>query len=501
MGHNPRASFTTRLHRSRLFWLGLIVLLLGVYWLLPIRGQVVIITHPQQVASGIWPQIWTEPAHPEPGTQATLYLRDTQPWAYIKLLIDGVEATRDESYLPGAGPWSWRWRFTAPEQPGYTAVFYHDCHTGCIERSRATLGRPKTTPPPAARVPTKLGVVFADFSRNWHERAGWSIEMTYVNRQDDADFSIDGLAYRVHQATQRGLRVLVRVAYDRRQAIPPANDELALARYLEYCSRLARDERLRDVYAYIIGNGLNSQQENALAPDNPNTPEWYARVFSGYTLSADRTDNVLQTMRLINPQVRVLVGSISPWNSDQNGNIRDPLDQPWLNYFTTLVAYLNQTAQLKASAGYPFVAPDGFAVQAPGRPASPYLGVDPSQEAQSDLYHPEWGTAQAGFRVYRDWLAIVNRYPSTQGLPLYITATNTFTTDPGIPPAQNYPRGWLTAALNEINQQPQVRALCWFVDAPLGDMWKEFSLQRHMGRMNDAATEFDQLLQSPARMP
>lgn len=106
--------------------------------------------------------------------------------------------------------------------------------------------------------------------------------------------------------------------------------------------------------------------------------------------------------------------------------------------------------------GIPFAAPDGFAVQAPGRHDASELGGVGSTEPQADLPRSEWNGAQAGFRVYREWLDIINGYPSTRGLPVYITSANTFIPAVGVPPAQNYPRGWLTSALAVVNGEPQI---------------------------------------------
>ena len=91
---------------------------------------------------------------------------------------------------------------------------------------------------------------------------------------------------------------------------------------------------------------------------------------------------------------------------------------------------------------------------------------------------------------------ILGRRPSTRGLPAYITSTNTFVAGEGTPPAQNYPQGWLTAALDEVNRQPQVHALCWFLDVDRsGDArWDWFSLAERQGRLVYAAEEFDALL-------
>ncbi|MCU0492454.1 MAG: hypothetical protein MUD01_12740 [Chloroflexaceae bacterium] len=463
---------------------GLLALLVG-YWLLPIQGQILILTDGQTRPVGAWPQLWLEPPAARPGEPVALYVRDEQPWAHVKLLVNGRETQRDGSFPTGSGPWTWRWTMSLPATPGTEARFYHSCQTGCIERARLALGEPAPAATASARVPTKLGVVFADPNRNWHNRSGWTVELTYADQPDDVDLSIDGLAQRVFAAEKASLRVLVRVDWNRSRSLPPEQDEVALARFRDYAARLARDERLRGVYAYIIGSDLNRQA----------TPEWYARLFNGYGLPAERNDNLVQAMRAANPNLRLLVGTVTPWVTERSGALQAQIDQPWLNYFATLLAHLGQSANGKATANMPFAMADGFALQAPGRPADPTVADAPATEPSRDMQRPEWGGAQAGFRVYRDWLAIINGNQASAGLPVYITSTNTFTANVSTPPAQNYPPGWLSSALAEVNGQRQVQALCWFVDTPLGNRWGEFSLQRPMGRMNEAAAEFDRLLQ------
>jgi len=471
--------------------------LVGGFWLLPIRGQILVITDPSRSAFGTWPQTWVDPPATRFEEQMTIYVRDNAPWPYVKLLIDGVEATHDESFPSGNGPWTWRWRAQAPNTNGYSLVFYHSCNEGCIERGRVTFGSsPSSRLQPSALRMTKLGVVFADAARNWHGRAAWTVELTYAERQkDDIDFSIDGLARRTQQAAQRGLRVLVRVAYDRKQALPPTGDEVALETFLRYTAQLARDDRLKDVYGYIIGAGFNTSTENTYENARPATPEWYARVFNGYNLPPERTDNVVQTMRAINPQVRIIVGPVAPWSTDQDAALADPNNVPWLNYMNTLVAHIDTATLEHQQHGIPLVSPDGFAVRAPGRIDAPEVAANPALEPMTSFSRPGWKQAQAGFRVYRDWLAIINRYPSTHGLPVYITSTNVVADAGQAPPTQTYPEGWLTAALAEIDREPQVQALCWFVDESLGNLWDDFSLSRHPGNLNAAALEFDRLLQ------
>lgn len=226
------------------------------------------------------------------------------------------------------------------------------------------------------------------------------------------------------------------------------------------------------------------------------TPEWYARVFNGYGAPADNTHNAVQAMRAARPDVRVLVGPVRPWVADQTGARAYAVDAPWLNYMNTVVAALDEAARAKAKAGVSLAAPDGFALNAFGRPDAPEMQAAPAaEEPQRDLRRAEWNGAQAGFRMYRDWLAIINSYPSTRGLPVYITASNTFAPGEVTPPAQNYPKGWLTSALAAINAEPQVQSLCWFMDwLPDDASWDAFSLTNRQGKLGDAADEFDALL-------
>ncbi|MBI3242846.1 MAG: hypothetical protein HYZ49_11185 [Chloroflexi bacterium] len=468
------------------------------YWQLPISGQIVVVPGDWRNTNA-WPQVRLDPENARPGQRAIALVSDTIPWAYVKLAVAGSEATL-EDYEANSGYGTWRWSFIVPDSAGYEFVFYHDCDTGCIERARVTIGalESRNLTQPAQRIPTKLGIVFAHPERDWHHRAGWDVELTYVMKAESEYWGIDDLAGRVQGATAKGLRVLVRVDYDQGQSIPPANDYLALDAYLDYVRRLARDARLNDVYGYIIGSGYNTKGSNSQAVADLVTPEWYARVFNGYEAEPEHGDNTVEAIHAENPAVQVLVGPVRPWVDDQNGQRRYRLDQPWLNYMNTLVASLDASATANAAIGIPFVGPDGFAVQAPGRPDAPEFATDEgATEPHRDLRRNTWGQAQAGFRVYGDWLDIINAYPYTKGLPVYITSTNTYQPDTDVKPAQNYPRGWLSAALEVINNEPQVRALCWFLDSfPLDKQWELFSLTNPKGLLVDAADEFDSLLKS-----
>ncbi len=484
---------------GNLISVGLVTLILIGYWLVPIHGQI-LLTSENWRATNVWPHIAIEVLQPGISQHARISVTDNVPWAYVYVTIAGKEAQfeRGDPVDQDTGFWSWDWSFTPPDLQTYDIVFYHDCDAGCIERGRVTVGSPATVSAlPNPPVNTKLGVVFADPRRDWHGRSAWDVELTYTALANEGYWGIDELAERVHVAKSKDLRILVRVDYDKGQSLPPADNYDALNLYLKYLQRLARDERLREVYAYIIGSGFNTKSSNEADPGHLVTPEWYARVFNGYNLEPGRSDNVIEVMRAENPLVRILVGPVRPWVDDQSGENVYRIDVSWLNYMNTLVAALNASAEAKASHGIPLVAPDGFAVQASGRPEAPELARrTPASEPRIDLPRPAWHGAQAGFRVYRDWLDIINAYPHTRGLPVFITSTNTFTPDTNIPPAQNYPDGWLSTALDVINNEPQILALCWFIDGDLSDtQWELYRLSNPRELMVGAAEEFDRLLQ------
>lgn len=475
-------------------WWGalLAIVLLAGYWLLPIRGKVYVV--PGDESSLPWPRLAFEPALPQPGETATALVTDVMPWTFVTLTVDDVPATSLGQGVRYGDTWLWRWTFAVPEGDGYELRFYHDCHVGCVERGRFTVGTVSSAR--VSATPTKLGLALPDIARDWHNRGGWAVEITYARRAEEAFWGVDDLAARVAVHHSKGLRVLVRVDYDQAQSVPAVDDYLALTEYLEYFRRLARDARLRDVYGFIVGADYNTVDSNALALEHAVTPAWYARVFNGYGEDVTHTDNVVQTIRAENPNARALVGPLRPWSVDQDGDQRYVVDAPWLNYMNTLVALLDEGTQAKAAAGIPLVAPDGFDVQAPGLPDVPELvGSLRADEPRADMRRAAWNGARVGFGVYRDWLDIINAYPTTRGLPVYIISTNTYDREAGIPPAQNYPRGWLTAALDVIDAEPQIVALVWFLDDfPHSDQWDWFSLTRKPGRLVDAAEEFDALL-------
>lgn len=486
--------------RLILFILILAVIVIFI-WLLPLSGDVfVMLDEPEEPQ---WPLIEVEPEVPLPGKRAELIVTDTVPWVHVLLHMENAQGRslgepallRAEETPAG---WEWHWRFTVPNADSYQLLLYHDCDRGCVLWGRKTFSNSANEfRSQAAGLPTKLCTIFPNPERDWHGRSGWVIELTYAQLADNEYWGVADVAQRVQTAVRQGHRVLLRVEYDQTQSLPAPADEEALMTYLNYIRRLARDDRLRGVYGLVIGSGFNSLEHNALAPDNPVTAEWAARVLNGYDTAVTAQDNVVAVVRAENPGLRVLAGAVQPWVLDQDGARPYAIDAPWLNYMNTFVASLDNAAQIHATAGIPLTAPDGFAIQAPGNPDSPKMGDLPrALEPQTDLISSNWHGAQLGFRIYRDWLDIINSASSTAGKPVYITASNTYGADNVGPPSENYPAGWLTQAMAEIDSQAQVHSLCWFADYfPYGDQWDAFSLTNPQGQMTEAALDFERILE------
>ncbi len=473
----------------------LIVFVLVGYCLLPISGKILIL--PGDIEDHlVWPQFQLTPN--SSGQEVSVTVTDTSPWTFVTLTVDGAPAQLAREAVSQSGLWSWEWTVTPPSDAGYTLRFFYDCHLGCVERGSLSVGIVDTSPP-ASGIPTKLGLVLADPDRDWFGRVGWVVEITYATLAEHPYWGVDDLAARVRAHREKGLNVLIRVDYAQSQSLPPTDNYVALAEYLAYFRRLGRDDRLEEVYGYIVGSDYNAVEASSQTPDRPTTPAWYARVFNGYGEPIDHTDNVVQVIRAERPGARVIVGPLRPWADDQSGRHPYVKDAPWLNYMNSLVAALDACAQDKARAGVSMIAPDGFDVQAPGRPDVPEMAGKPrAEEPRFDLMRESWGGARIGFGVYRDWMDIINKYPSTKGVPIYVVSTNTYDREADIPPAQNYPRGWLTAALAAVNEEPQIHAMCWFLDIfPHSDQWDWFSLSEQPGRLVDAAEEFDALLEMP----
>ena len=245
------------------WWLIVPALLLGGYWLLPISGTVTI-DPTGQVGQEPWPRMSIEPTDPQPGDRVTVTVTDNRPWVHVLLTVDGVPAEILEwGEDPAFSTWTWHWEITLSENSSVDDSlldFYVNCRFGCRSRGRLALGSAAATalPPSIPVRQTKLCTSLVDPQREWHGSRGWVVDVTYARlADDDTDrfWRVDELATRVADARRKGLRVLVRADYDQGQTLPGADDYLGLTEYLAFVERLAQDDWLAGIYAYIIGSG------------------------------------------------------------------------------------------------------------------------------------------------------------------------------------------------------------------------------------------------------
>ncbi|HFC11514.1 MAG TPA: hypothetical protein ENJ56_01625, partial [Anaerolineae bacterium] len=380
----------TLTRRSFLF-AALFVFVSIIYWLLPIKGKLVY--QNGQAAILTFPHITLT----HEADSFTVLVRDPTPWTHVRLEVVGESAELiDFGTQDANGLWQWRWRLPASVQ-NEALRLYHSCADGCQAWGITQPTKPSTTNSPAL-IPSKLGIVLADPTRDWHGRQGWDVEITYAQLADEEFWGVDDLAQRVQLAQENGLRVLLRIEYGQGQSLPAADDTLALDAYLQFVQRIARDARLKNVYGFIIGSNFNTAGGNSQFPDALVTPAWYARIFNGYGVAASLNDNALAIIRRENQLVRVLAGPVNPWNVDQGGSFGFRPKVPWLDYMHAMVNFIDQGAAAKAAIGIAGMAPDGFAVQAFGRVNAGASELERgAREPLAEIFSAEYPHAQMGF--------------------------------------------------------------------------------------------------------
>jgi hypothetical protein len=308
-----------------------------------------------------------------------------------------------------------------------------------------------------------VGAQWYDISGARECTGGWDVELLYATGIDQVN-DPNGRAKvggRAARARSLGLLVLVRVDHAPRQALPPTGSEAARTAYVLFLQSICQDAVYRDnVFGYIIGNEPNLRVENEQlnwAAGQRLTPEWYARIFIGFGLDPGDTGNAHSSIKTFQPNAWVLVGGAAPWSGESSSDAADRWvrDKPWLNYFHAMCRRIASVGQTIGRW------PDAFAIHAYGRTGLP--GSDGFSRDEPHLDVP-FGTngAQGGFRVYRDWAAIIDATGFDPAVPIFVTETNTLTVAPS---SQSYPSGWYTEALRELRAAgPRYHALCWFVD-------------------------------------
>ncbi|MFN0072845.1 MAG: hypothetical protein ACKVVP_15275 [Chloroflexota bacterium] len=358
--------------------------------------------------------------------------------------------------------------------------------------------------------PTLAGATWVDNSRPWitRNKTGTDVWHVYMHPPaPPAGGSADNFANvrdnisMSRQSTPKQ-NVLLRVDYAEGQSLPW--NATTRGEYLGFLQQICADPIFREnLLGFIIGNECNSQDENRQSGGTMNPDEW-ARTYNGYGSGASATDNAFQVIRAALPDARVLVGAVAPYNPQADGSPAFAIPVPWLNYFNQLCL---RVTQRMTQAG--LSAPDGFALHAYGRVGDDGTANGGSQEPHRSVPSPVPypASAEYGFRVYRQWLAVMDGYPLLQLAPVWITETNTFTTTHCDQSYPMNPPGWYFEAVKEIydfNHDPfvsvqnRIKSVCWFVDRNFDGNWGLDAISGHtMGRLGAASNDFNSVLNHP----
>jgi hypothetical protein len=246
-------------------------------------------------------------------------------------------------------------------------------------------------------------------------KQGWTVESV-----NTANYFFDFQPAEAQQASQK-FELIIRINRQAGLTVPTNSaqwDQFAadaaakVDQFKQYCS------------IWIIGNEMNASFEGAVP----------------YTSYVEVYRRCRQQIRAVQPNAKVLVGAVAPWNSTQNPG--GPYSHAWLNYMHQLVQALGNEA-------------DGYAIHA-------YGGRSGDSDPRDDNY---WG-----FGVFRDWMTVIDSHPVARSAGVYLTEFNHAADGdsnadgwPNVP----YPAGFIQRAYEAINNwnmanDHRISCACWF---------------------------------------
>jgi hypothetical protein len=261
----------------------------------------------------------------------------------------------------------------------------------------------------------------------------WSVEVVYTS---DHRFD-DELVEELRAKHARGFRIILRVDYERKQPVPPADDPAAVARYVDTFIRYY--ERTNGLVRYfVVGNEGNvdapgddpGRVTECLAGRGACTPESYVAVYRQVRLALRSRTNAY-----------LLVGPVSPGSAD------DPLR------YADGLAYLGRILSLL----HPLEV-DGIALHAYGQDLGGAQGVSRSVDHLTHQLERQVATiAEAGM----------------VSTPLFVTEMNQ---------GAAADHGFVEAAYAWIDGHNRrspldIVAACWFVYHDETGQWRDLALE------------------------
>lgn len=291
-------------------------------------------------------------------------------------------------------------------------------------------------------------------------KRGWSVEVINTD-----PFPWDPTPADIQNVVNENFEVIIRINKTFGETVPKNPSE-----WDSFAQQCADKVNLYKAYCHIwiIGNEMNADFEGSIPVGD------YIQVYL----------KCRQRIKQVQPEARVIVAPLAPWNSSQSGSGPYPPNRPWLNYMYELVNTLNDNA-------------DGYAIHA-------YGGRSGDSDPRDD--------DEMGFGVFKRWMEIIDGNPYAATKPVYLTEMNHAADGQGSTPGYPlypYPAGYIQRLFEAINawnvtHPHKIQCACWFAYANGGFPGYNISLNSQMQADFSATTAntnyYNRVLSVPSRI-
>jgi hypothetical protein len=249
-------------------------------------------------------------------------------------------------------------------------------------------------------------------------KRGWSVEVINTD-----SFPWDPTPSDIQNVANENFEVIIRINKTFGETVP-TNSSLWDS-FAQQCAdkvALYKD----NCHIWIIGNEMNADFEGNIPVGD------YIQV---YTRCRER-------IKTVQPEAKVIVAALAPWNASQTGVGPYPSNRQWLNYMYELVNTLNDDT-------------DGYAIHA-------YGGRGGDSDPRDD--------DEMAFGVFKRWMEIIDGNPYAASKPVYLTEMNHAADGQGSTPGYPlypYPDGYIQLLYEtiddwNISHAHKIQCACWF---------------------------------------
>lgn len=340
----------------------------------------------------------------------------------------------------------------------------------------------------------KVGALWPHPDRDYHGRESEAAgcELIY-HRDSPSGFDLATTVERVQAGLDRGLEMHLRLDEEAGQTVPAVNDWDRRWEFILWAQGLAAHPVLGRCRTFGIGNEFNHPNEYRLSTV-PLTAPWVTGIVYGYGRPGHETDNIYQFCKTVNPDLRICLGAIAPYQANEQGLqgwFYTPPDgrsnlSPWERhqYEYAYCSYNNNWHAPYEEISfwmhhYSRIGLDGL---------SNGSANEPSMDVREEIYSAQFGT-----KVLDDLLAAIHNANGFAPPPVVITEWNSLTDGW---PADNYVDGLMQNVIQYVNFKPNVIAWIQFVDQDLGGEWTRTSISTRQGRLSIWDDDYNQVMQN-----